>query len=170
MIVQYVMLTLLICIAFYTDVRTMKIPNSLTASVTVFALVLHCVRDGWAGGVYSLIGCGAGLGILMILYIFKAIGAGDVKLFGALGALMGLEFTLYSMMYSVLYAGIIGVIVLLLRQQFIIRVINMIHYLLWIVIRRSLSSFDYAKEHPVLTFPFMYAVLPAIVTSGILLI
>ena len=69
--------------AFITDLRSMKIPNVLTVSAMLSGPVYHGVLDGWEG-LFSLKGLGAGFLILLIMYFIGAVGAGDVKLFGAL--------------------------------------------------------------------------------------
>ncbi|OPA77005.1 hypothetical protein BVG16_17435 [Paenibacillus selenitireducens] len=130
-------------IAFYSDITRMKIPNWLTIPITVLGVGLHTLMEGWEGFLYAISGVGAGFGVLFILYVCKAVGAGDVKLFAAVGAVAGVQFTLQSLMYSVLYAGVIAAIVLLVR-------------------RKSIFPLHQGR---MLRFPFMYAVLPGICTA-----
>jgi prepilin peptidase CpaA len=163
---HYYVLIILMAAAFYTDVKDLRIPNRLTFSTVLVSFLYHFIVNGWEGLIFSGLGCGAGVGIFILLYAFKAIGAGDVKLFGSIGAIMGLEFTLYSMMYSVIYAGLIGLIILLIRKQFLRRMTNLFYYFAGIVVGRNFSSIHYTSKHAVLTFPFMYAVLPAVATTG----
>lgn len=163
---HYYMLMILVAAAFYTDIKNARIPNLLTTYSMLVSFVYHFIVGGWQGFGFSVLGCGVGIGIFILLYVFKALGAGDVKLFGAIGAIMGLEFTLYSMMYSVIYAGFIGILILLVRKQFMKRMWNLFYYFAGIFIGRNLSSLNYTSKHTALTFPFMYAVLPAVVTTG----
>lgn len=142
-IIVAVLCAIYLGIAFYTDVTRSKIPNRLTVPIAILGLGLHAVTEGWAGFLYAIYGAGAGFAILFVLYLFKAVGAGDVKLFAALGAVTGLQFTMQSLMYSVLYAGAIAVVIMLIR-------------------RRTWISFGEGK---MLKFPFMYAVLPGAVTA-----
>lgn len=165
MIIHYILLACLIAIAFYTDVKTATISNRLTITVTLLAFGIHAATGGWKGFAASFIGFGAGVGLFMVLYVCKAIGAGDVKLFGAIGALMGLHFTLYSMMYAILYAGFIGLLILLFRKRLFAKVMQMFNWLIWVIVGRNFSSLNYSAHHAVLTFPFMYAVAPAVITT-----
>lgn len=142
-IIVEVLSAVFLCIAFYTDVTRTKIPNRLTVPIAILGLGIHTATDGWSGFLYALYGAVAGFAILFLLYLFKAVGAGDVKLFAALGAVTGLQFTMQSLMYSVLYAGLIALVILLIR-------------------RRTWLSFE---EGRMLKFPFMYAVLPGAVTA-----
>ncbi|WP_227793268.1 A24 family peptidase [Paenibacillus guangzhouensis] len=142
-IIVEVLCAIYLCIAFYTDVTRSKIPNRLTVPIAILGVGLHVATDSWTGFLYAIYGAGAGFAILFVLYLFRAVGAGDVKLFAALGAVTGLQFTLQSLMYSVLYAGAIALIIMLVRRK------------TWI-------SFEEGK---MLKFPFMYAVLPGAVTA-----
>jgi prepilin peptidase CpaA len=54
-----------------------------------FALVAHAWLGGFPGALFSLAGLGTGLGLFLLIYCFGSIGAGDVKLMAALGALIG---------------------------------------------------------------------------------
>jgi prepilin peptidase CpaA len=162
--IQFIILALCIAIAMFTDVRRCIIPNWLTVGGTVCGLIFHLVMDGGMGLLFSLVGFGAGFILLLILYAMGGLGAGDVKLFGAIGAITGAQFTLYSMMYSIFFAGFIGCILLLVRREFIKRIGKTVFQLL-----QSIWVFEFgwirASQSEQLRFPFMYAVLPGVITT-----
>lgn len=162
--IQFIILALCIAAALYTDVRRCVIPNWITVGGTLSGLLIHLVKDGGIGLLFSLVGFGAGFILLLILYAMGGLGAGDVKLFGAIGAITGAQFTLYSMMYSIFFAGCIGCILLLVRREFIKRLAKTIFQLfqsLWV------REFGWirASQSEQLRFPFMYAVLPGVITT-----
>lgn len=76
-------------IAAITDVRYGRIPNAVTGPLAMLGLVVHGVTEGWDGILFSLEGLGLGLGILLLFYALGGMGAGDVKLLGAVGAVIG---------------------------------------------------------------------------------
>jgi prepilin peptidase CpaA len=76
-------------VALVWDVRTRRIPNALTVSAFLAALVFHTVAQGWAGLGLALGGFAAGFGLLFVLWLVGGGGGGDVKLMGALGAWLG---------------------------------------------------------------------------------
>ena len=107
-------------IAFYHDVRYQKIPNWLTGSGVVIGFLVAILSYGFVNGmIFSGLGLAISTVILLLLYLIKGLGAGDVKLFSAIGAITGIEFSLYSLMYSILFAGAIAVVLLLYRISFI---------------------------------------------------
>ena len=83
--------------ALWTDLRSGKLPNVLTVSSFLAALIFHvasgAAADGWSGAgrqlLFSLAGFGAGFGILFVLWLIGGGGGGDVKFMGALGAWLG---------------------------------------------------------------------------------
>jgi prepilin peptidase CpaA len=93
------------------DARTGLIPNALTLPVIGLALALHTVLGGPAAGLVSLVGCllcALGPFIVYRASHGRAIGGGDIKLFGAIGAclgpMQGLEVELLSYLLVAVFA------------------------------------------------------------------
>lgn len=87
-----VLLLVLVGVAAIYDVRYRRIPNWLTLSGVVSGLALNTfIYRGWPGLRLSLAGLATGLGIYLALYLLRAMGAGDVKLMAAVGALVGAQ-------------------------------------------------------------------------------
>jgi prepilin peptidase CpaA len=75
--------------AAITDIRDGRIPNWLTFSLCGFGLVGNSWLHGWEGFFWSVQGLGLGIVCLVFFYIKGGMGAGDVKLLGAIGAVIG---------------------------------------------------------------------------------
>lgn len=71
------------------DVRTRRIPNVLTAGVAIAGVMLAVFAGGWSGLQFAFLGGLLGLGLLLPFYALRAMGAGDVKLFAAIGIFLG---------------------------------------------------------------------------------
>lgn len=71
------------------DLRCHRIPNGFTLGGALMGLLLQ----GWSFGVAGLFsgmgGLAVGIAILLPFYALKGMGAGDVKLMGAVGAFLG---------------------------------------------------------------------------------
>ncbi len=151
-------------VAFITDIKSMKIPNAITVSGMVTGIAWHFISGGWTGGLFALKGAVAGFGLMLILYLLGAVGGGDVKLFGGIGAWIGTLLTLYVMMYSILVAGLIGIVVLIVRREVFSRMRG--------VLGQVLGAFILQSWKPVVTgakkqlqIPFMLAVLPGAILA-----
>jgi prepilin peptidase CpaA len=101
----------------WLDLRTGHIPNWLTVGSIAFAPLLHGAAALADGGTVrsALLSLGLSLGGAVVcmllpasLYARQAIGGGDVKLFGAVGALchplLGMRAELFSFAFGGLYA------------------------------------------------------------------
>src|SRR6266566_4226697 len=85
-----IVLIALVTAAAWSDLRTKRIPNWITAPGAVLGFLLQVWHGGLHGALASLAGAGLGLAIFLVLYIAAGMGAGDVKLFSAVGAFVGL--------------------------------------------------------------------------------
>src|SRR5262245_37614279 len=93
-------------IACASDLRTRRIPNVLTMGAAIAGLLFHVVTGGWSGGAASVAGWAVGMGIFLAPFILGGLGAGDVKLLGALGAWLGPG----DALWLGLYAGVAGLV------------------------------------------------------------
>lgn len=95
-------------VSVYTDCRWRVIKNSITFPAIVLGLLLHTLGNGWPGLSFAAIGLLAGAGLMAIPFLFGQMGAGDVKLMGALGALLGGYEILNVFLYTTIAGGILA--------------------------------------------------------------
>lgn len=150
-----IMLVTLCATALYTDVRYGVIPNWLNLTFGLGGVIIHTIVTAWSGFFYALIGMSIGFLAVWLLYVFGAVGAGDVKLFAAIGSLVGWQHSLLALLYSILFAGIIALFVVLYR---IILQIKRRSRILSLPLLLAAPS----KNEKMSRFPFMLAIFPAI--------
>lgn len=164
--VSLALLIVLVSAAAYTDLKKHQIPNWLTASGTCCGLLAGFVRDGTDGLVPALAGSAAGFGIMLLLHVIGAVGAGDVKLFGAIGAVSGPWLVLSVAVYSVLFAGVIGLIILLLKKQLVSRGAPILYAVFGFLCLRQWDGLEvYRNPKERLRFPFLLAVVPGLAAA-----
>lgn len=110
-----VIVSMLLVAGCWTDLRTMRIPNGLNVVFAAGGIVYQLLGHGIGGAGWGLTGALAGLVPLYIMNRFGGIGGGDVKWFGAFGIWAGPYITLKLLVLSILFAGGIACLLLLLR-------------------------------------------------------
>jgi prepilin peptidase CpaA len=107
----------LLLLALASDLRTYKIKNSITYSFMLVGLTVNLAMGGFEGLIFSLKGIILPALCLIILYAVRVIGAGDIKLLSAVGAVMGAAFVSYATISSFICGGIIASGLILARQN-----------------------------------------------------
>lgn len=104
-------------IAGVTDWRWRRIPNWLTVPAFLVGIAVNTWAGGWTGTKSSLLGAGLGLGLLLPFVLIRSLGAGDWKLVGALGAMVGPSRLLSILFVSVLLAGVMAVVLIVWTRR-----------------------------------------------------
>ena len=111
--IKLVAIILLITLALESDLRTYKIKNTVTYSFMLAGMILNLLSEGPRGFILSLLGIVLPLICLFALYALRFIGAGDIKLLGAVGAIMGASFALYAAAFSFICGGLMAIAIII---------------------------------------------------------
>ena len=109
-------------IAVYTEVRENRIPNWLTLAGMSLGLLIGY----WSGqpAFWShLGGLTIGFGVMFFVYLLGGVGGGDVKLMGAVGALMGANLIVPTLFYAAYLGALLGLLMLIWRKDFWMRMV-----------------------------------------------
>lgn len=104
-----VLLPLSFIISYY-DVRYRRIPNAYALSVLISGLIVNAIGFGLAGLLSSMAGAILAFGLMFAVRLFTGLGAGDIKLFGAIGALIGAEQALQAFFLILILGGVLAVV------------------------------------------------------------
>ena len=109
--------SILLCVALVLavfaaalDLRQRRIPNWLTYPGILAGFGLRAAFFGWKGLLSALVGCLLAGGIMLIFYAVQAMGAGDVKLLAAIGALTGPRQTTGVLLATAIFGGILAIV------------------------------------------------------------
>src|SRR5215467_6062427 len=92
-------------VAALIDVWSRRIPNWVTFGTLLGGVLINAWLHGFSGALFALGGAALGLALLLPFYVMRAIGAGDVKLLAALGALIGPTALISVAVYGALVGG-----------------------------------------------------------------
>jgi prepilin peptidase CpaA len=111
-----ILLTWLITgIASIYDLKTRRIPNFITFSTIILGLIINSYSLEQFK--QSIFGAGLGIVLLIIPFVLGVIGAGDVKLLAAVGALNGTQFLFQTFLYGSIAGGIIALAIAVLNKR-----------------------------------------------------
>ena len=125
---------LIAVVAGWLDWRSRRIPNWLTVSGFALGLLTSAAMSGWQGARSGLLGAGFALGVLLPLVWLRALGAGDWKLMGALGAALGPGQVFLVLLGSVVIAGLMAVFQVTWQKRWRVTLRNLVELLKGLVV------------------------------------
>lgn len=100
----------LLLLSIRSDLKERKILNKVTVSFAAVGLLLNTAYDVPEGFLIGLAGLTVGLLIFMVPYLMHGMGAGDLKLMAAIGALTNWHFVIYVALITALAGGVIALV------------------------------------------------------------
>lgn len=151
---QSAILLLATAVCAVTDARWGKVYNVITYPTVLIGVGLSFFIPPPSPAL-SILGLVAGLAFFGFVRKLSGMGAGDVKLMAAVGALKGLPFLLYSTFYILCAATIIGLI-LIAWQGRLIPVVKWVTQTLVSVVSPRIVQHD--PDHKMTPMPFAPAI------------
>jgi prepilin peptidase CpaA len=110
------LLVVVVCAAVY-DLRVRRIPNWLTAPALLAGIGVNTLTQphGW---LISLAGAACALAVYLPLYLVRGMGAGDVKLMAAVGAIAGPSNWFVIFVATAFVAGAASLLLIAVRRRF----------------------------------------------------
>ncbi|MBL7139655.1 MAG: prepilin peptidase [Planctomycetes bacterium] len=159
-------LAVVLVAAAVSDLARGKVFNWLTYPAIAVGLGLGALAgaaegDAWEGLSDRALGFGFGFGVLFVAYLLGGMGGGDVKLTGAVGALVGwhgvAEYAaLHAVFYSFLAAAATGLILVVWRGE--MRTVLRKLYLAVRILPLPKATVDEAAGPETFRVPFGFAV------------
>lgn len=163
MLIQTVCVSALLVLAAAADSKTCRIPNKITLPFTAAGFLINVALAGGAGFVQAAAGWLLPVLALFCFYVLRMLGAGDIKLLGAVGAIFGYRFVWNGMLYSFLAGGIVALALLFARKDFRGGSKRLGEYLVSCLLTRRLQEYsDLGKGEAEGLFRFSYAVVPGV--------
>jgi len=137
---QNIIVVLLAAICVYTDLRHGKIYNKLTYPAAGLGIALSFFQSN-PDPYQSAAGLAGALLLYGLLRKLSGMGAGDVKLMAAIGAIKGLPFVIFGSLYIFVFGCLAGLVALAWKGR-------LIHGVKWVALTIA-SVMVPGKERPV---------------------
>ena len=124
------------------DLRTRRVPNWLTLSTAALGVVLAATHLTATSLLGAVAGCALGLLLMLPGHIVGATGAGDVKLFAAVGALLGPTRIGLAFVYTAILGGALALVVAVHRG----RLQNTLHGTATLVLTKGANVADIERS------------------------
>lgn len=116
-LVKILLLSMVLVAGIY-DLRFRRIPNWLNLSGVVLGLGLNTLLLAGHGFAIALLGLGCSLVVYVPLYLIRGMGAGDVKLMAAVGAMAGPRNWIIIFIATALLGGIASIVFIAFKKRF----------------------------------------------------
>jgi prepilin peptidase CpaA len=157
---QHLMLLILIPLTLvisYYDVKYRRIPNKIVLLMLLIGFVVNLLISSFNGFVLSISGAALAFALMLILHIVGAMGAGDVKLFAAIGSLIGFKLILPTYLIIAIVGGLLAIISSLYRGTLFTTFTRVTHILFSILNKWDVPRYS-VPENKSGTIPYGIAI------------
>jgi prepilin peptidase CpaA len=166
-IILEVLLVPLAVLIIYHDVRYRRIPNAFVLATLISGLTLNLIMGGLQGGLNSVGGCMLGFILMFMWHVFGAMGAGDVKLFAAIGSVLGAQLVLPTFVIVVLTGGVLALVSVVRSGVFTATMHRVLQILVGLLPGWQMPKFSVPADRR-LTIPYGVAItIGAIIATAI---
>jgi|SRR6185369_2453804 len=139
----------------YMDIRYRRIPNKLVLLTLITGLAINTFFAGWQGLLVSLSGLVLAFFIMLFFHIFGTMGAGDVKLFAAIGSVIGVSQVLPTLVTVALLGGLLAVGKMIYSRRVATTMFGVFHFFYGLLPGQSVPRFDVPADR---SYTLPYAV------------
>lgn len=164
---KLILLGLLLVLAVISDIKTRKIKNIIVYPFILIGLIIGLCESGIKGILEASWGMLIPIFLLFPLFLLRMLGAGDIKCFSAVGAIMGGRFAFDSIIFSFLAGGVFALIIMIVNKNAVQRFKHFISYLKSCLLTFSVSEYDDFKTGKGV-FRFSFAIVLGVVVQFII--
>ena len=126
----------------YMDVRYRRIPNKLVCATLFAGISLNLVFRGWHGLASSLEGMVVAFAMMFVLHAIGTMGAGDVKLFAAVGSIVGISSVPQTLMIVALMGGVLAVAKMIYARRVGRTMLGVVHFFYGLLPGQTVPRFE----------------------------
>lgn len=144
------------------DLRNEKIANVAIAIFVFVGMVYQTSIYGLMGIWEYLKGAGVPLLLLFILFVFRMLGPGDIKLLSVLGGIMGVTAIIKSIIISFAFGGVLSIAIIISCGNLKERIRYFTEYITRTLQTKKITAY-YNSGMPIENFHFSIPILMSII-------
>ncbi len=149
---------LLLITAVAMDVRKGRISNRLICLGTISGILIRIWESGIEGLILSVIQIFIPVIVLFLLFLMRALGAGDIKLFSLIGSIWNLKVLCSCMFFSFLAGAVMSLAKLLYHKNLLVRLNYFCRYIRECFLIKSIGVYRRQSDGKENTICFSMAV------------
>ena len=126
----------------YMDVRYRRIPNKLVLITLIGGIAVNTVSRGSSGLLASLGGMGLAFGLMFFLHAFGTMGAGDVKLFAAIGSVLGVSLVPPTLLVVAVTGGLFAILKMIHAKRVTSTMFNVLQFFTGLLPGQRIPRFE----------------------------
>ena len=130
----------------YTDIKYRRIPNKLVLITLFVGLALNTSFGGWHGLFQSVAGLALAFSLMFFFHVFGTMGAGDVKLFAAIGAVFGVSLVLPTLLVVALTGGLLAIFKMVYVRRVGATMFGVFHFFYGLLPGQSVPRFEIPED------------------------
>jgi len=126
----------------YMDIRYRRIPNKLVLITLIGGLAVNTVSRGSSGLLASLGGMSLAFGLMFFLHAFGTMGAGDVKLFAAIGSVLGISLVFPTLLVVAVTGGVFAILKMIHAKRVTTTMLGVLQFFIGLLPGQRIPRFE----------------------------
>lgn len=161
---------LLLLTAAVTDIRSCRISNRLICLGLMSGLIFQIWESGMGGSIIFVLQVFFPVVVLYLLFLMRALGAGDIKLFSVVGGIWNLKVICYCMVFSFLAGAVVSLGKLLFYKNLGTRLRYFCRYVRLSLAAKRIDTYDRGTSEKETIIHFSVAILIGfLITMGVVI-
>jgi prepilin peptidase CpaA len=137
----------------YMDVRYRRIPNKQVLTILLCGIAINAFFGAWHGLLASLLGMTMAFGLMFVLHVLGTMGAGDVKLFAAIGAVLGSSLVFQTFLIVAVTGGILAICKMVYMRRAAATMLSVVQFFVGLLPGQTVPRFNVPAD-PNYTLPY----------------
>ena len=137
----------------YMDVRYRRIPNRQVLIILLGGIALNVFFGAWHGLFASLLGIVIAFALMFTLHLLGTMGAGDVKLFAAIGAVLGSSLVVPTFLIVAVTGGILAICKMIYKRRVASTMLRVVQFFIGLLPGQTVPRVSVPAD-PTYTLPY----------------